>query len=126
MRFYVPFPQNFFNVTKTGAAAVKRRRLGDLASISVQVQHTVPLGAPMSFFKTVSEDCCWNCIAKFIDGTGCNATAGSVCVICVGSFFHSEIEHVPISVLFGDLLTIEDGTTIVAVTTLTFTLPMMP
>ena len=49
------------------------------------------------FLETVSEDCRQKCISKFIDATGNKALATSVCAVCAGSFFNSEIYEFKVS-----------------------------
>ena len=38
-------------------------------------------------FETTSEQCCQECIADFINATGAEAMASSICTISAGSFF---------------------------------------
>ncbi|KAN0141069.1 hypothetical protein V8E53_000825, partial [Lactarius tabidus] len=91
-------PQNVYDIL-SGASAAKKRRLDDAALLPFLVQENPSLSAPFSFFETVSEQCRRDRIAKFIDGTGQKATARSVCALCAGSFFLSETERVPLSIL---------------------------
>ena len=50
-----------------------------------------------NFMETVSEDCRQKCISNFIDATGNNALATSICAVCAGSFFNSEIYEFKVS-----------------------------
>ena len=50
-------------------------------------------------FKTVSEQCRQDCIANFINAMGADALASSVCAICAGVFFQSEMEYVSVTSL---------------------------
>ena len=50
-----------------------------------------------NFMETVSEDCCQKCISNFIDAMGNNTLATSICAVCAGSFFNSEIYKFKVS-----------------------------
>ena len=47
----------------------------------------------------MSEECRQKCIADFIDATGSNAVASSICAVCAGTFFNSDLEQVLLSYL---------------------------
>ena len=64
----------------------------DLGSSPVNITNTF-------FFETISEQCWQDCIADFIDATGADAMASSICTICAGSFFHSEMDFVSLASL---------------------------
>ncbi|KAH9001654.1 hypothetical protein EDB92DRAFT_1762266, partial [Lactarius akahatsu] len=49
------------------------------------------------FLHPVSEQCRRDCISKFIDATGNDATATSICAVCAGHFFSTEIGAVKVS-----------------------------
>jgi hypothetical protein len=68
-------PQDLYNLL-AGASTAKKRRLDAAASVPVHVQLSIPRDNPVSFFETVSDNCCWNCITKFIDST-CHGSAGT-------------------------------------------------
>ena len=57
------------------------------------------------FLRPVSDECRQNCVSKFIDDTGKEATLLSVCAVCAGRFFRSEMETMTLSKLqsFGKL-----------------------
>lgn len=50
-----------------------------------------------AFFETVSEDRRCECISRFIDATGNNATATATCAVCAGTFFKQELCKAKIS-----------------------------
>jgi hypothetical protein len=76
--------QETFDLLHYAAAAKARRSI---------------LDQPLPFFETVSEDCRRERITKFIDGTGSDAAAHTVCAVCAGSFFRSDMDDVPLSKL---------------------------
>ena len=56
---------------------------------------TATLLQPLSdstFFKTMSEDCWWECLSNFIDATGTKALTTASCAICAGMFFIADIQ----------------------------------
>ena len=98
-------PQEKYDVL-VGASAGKCCHLESMTSPVVQPPSTIPdLGSsPVNitntfFFETVSEQCWQDCIADFINATGTDAMASSICTICAGSFFHSEMDFVSLASL---------------------------
>ena len=94
-------PQDKYDLL-CGAATAKRRRLGlDTPSSSTQTVESLSQNVPElhPLFETVSEKCRQNCIADFIDATGSKAIATSICAVCAGTFFDSDVDHVLLSYL---------------------------
>ena len=98
-------PQEKYNVL-VGASGAKHCRLESMMSPVVQLPSTIPdLGsspvniADTFFFETISKQCRRDCIADFIDATGTDAMASSICAICASSFFHSEMDFVSLASL---------------------------
>ena len=94
-------PQDKYNLL-CGASMAKRRRLSvDDPSSSTQPLQSEQrsLSEEHLFFENVSEKCRQDCIADFIDATGSKAIATSMCAVCAGTFFLSEVECVLLSYL---------------------------
>ena len=94
-------PQDKYDLL-CGAATAKRRRLGlDAPSFSTQPleSHSQNVPEQNPLFETVSEKCRQNCIADFIDATGTKAIATSICAVCAGTFFDSDVDRVLLSYL---------------------------
>ena len=51
------------------------------------------------FFKCMSDQCRSEHISMFINVTGLDATASTICVVCAGCFFQTEIESIPLCFL---------------------------
>jgi hypothetical protein len=49
------------------------------------------------FLETVSEECHWDCLTKFVEETGCKVMETFVCAVCAGQFFGHNICSVKIS-----------------------------
>src|SRR6266702_259316 len=49
------------------------------------------------FLWPVSDECWRECVSKFIDSMGNDATATSICAVCAGQFFNKEICTVKVS-----------------------------
>lgn len=86
-----------------GASVAKRRRLESTVVQPHPVLHNDESSSSDDddklFFETVSEECRRKCIADFIDATGSQAMASSICAVCAGSFFQSESDFVSLSLL---------------------------
>ena len=96
-------PQDKYDLL-CGAAAAKKRRLDSepsSSSSSMQSIHPEPQITVQDprLFETVSEERRQKCIADFIDATGSSALASSICAVCAGMFFDSELDHVLLSYL---------------------------
>ena len=99
-------PQDKYDLL-IGASIAKGHRLD--STITSSVVHTDPFIANGDclpddnenglFFETVSEQCRWDCLVNFIDATGRDAMATSICAVCVGSFFRSDTDTVSLSFL---------------------------
>ena len=78
-------------------AAAKKRKREELTENVVDPTLRKKLKTTNSFPETVSDECQQARIAKFIDATGTNALALSVCCVCAGSFFSTDIREVLVS-----------------------------
>lgn len=96
-------PQDKYDLL-CGAAVAKKRRLNpepspsSLPTRSIETEPQTPT-EDHRLFETVSEECRQKCIADFIDATGSNAVASSICAVCAGTFFNSDLEQVLLSYL---------------------------
>ena len=79
-------------------AAKKRKRMEDFND-SLDRRMRKKLKPSNDFPFIVSKKCRQSRIVKFIDATGSNALAISVCTVCAGSFFASEVCEVLVSQL---------------------------
>ena len=100
-------PQDKYDLV-VGASIAKRRHreCNSSSSLIVPSVSVVTDSNPISvenidelLFETVSEQCHRDCIANFIDATGADALASSVCAICAGVFFRSEIDYASVTSL---------------------------
>ena len=100
-------PQDKYDLI-VGASIAKRRRRECNSSSSpiVPSVSVVTDSNPISvenidklLFETVSEQYRRDCIANFIDATSADALASSVCAICAGVFFRSEIDYASVTSL---------------------------
>ena len=83
--------------TLFAVAANKKRKREDLVNDSVDCRMRKKVKLTNVFPSIVSEECRRLRIAKFIDATGSNALARSVCGVCAGSFFTSEVREVSVA-----------------------------
>ena len=79
-------------------AAKKWKRVEDFNN-SLDRRMRKKLKPSNDFPFIVSKECRQSRIVKFIDATGSNALAISVCTVCAGSFFASEVREVLVSQL---------------------------
>ena len=78
-------------------AAAKKRKRDGFTEHGVDPTIRKKLKTTHTFPDTVSDKCQQARIAKFIDATGTNALSLSVCCVCAGSFFSTEIREVRLS-----------------------------
>ena len=79
--------------------AAKKRKREKLCNESLDCSMRKKTKPCSDFPSTVSEQCQQSRIAKFIDATGNHALAMSVCTVCAGSFFASEVRETSVSYL---------------------------
>ena len=79
-------------------AAKKRKRVEDFND-SLDRRMRKKLRPSNNFPFIVSKECRQSWIVKFIDAMGSNTLAISVCTVCAGSFFASEVREVLVSQL---------------------------
>jgi hypothetical protein len=78
-------------------AAAKKRKRDDVIEDIVDCGMRKRFKETNDFPSNVSKECLQSRISKFIDATGTKALARSVCAVCAGSFFVSEVREVLVS-----------------------------
>ena len=83
--------------TLLDVVVAKKRKRSEVDDESLQGALQKRRKVSTEFPTVVSDECRLSRIAQFIDATGSNAVATSVCTVCAGRFFASELREVSVS-----------------------------